>query len=41
MTRTATISIANNDASENPYDFVIQGKGVALPVAPNNLRIIL
>lgn len=26
-TRTATISIANNDADENPYDFSIQGTG--------------
>lgn len=25
--RTATISIANNDANENPYDFSIQGTG--------------
>ena len=25
--RTATISIANNDANENPYDFAIQGTG--------------
>ncbi|MHC4533051.1 MAG: FG-GAP-like repeat-containing protein [Planctomycetota bacterium] len=27
-TQTATISIANNDADENPFDFVIQGKCV-------------
>jgi hypothetical protein len=27
-TRTATISIANNDADENPYTFTIQGTGV-------------
>ena len=27
--RTATISIANNDTDENPYDFAIQGTGVA------------
>ena len=27
--RTATISIANNDSDENPYDFVIQGTGTA------------
>jgi 6-phosphogluconolactonase (cycloisomerase 2 family) len=26
--RSATISIANNDADENPYDFAIQGTGV-------------
>ncbi|MBN2200517.1 choice-of-anchor D domain-containing protein, partial [bacterium] len=28
-TRTATISIANNDSDENPYDFAIQGTGSA------------
>jgi hypothetical protein len=28
-TRTATISIPNNDANENPYTFAIQGTGVA------------
>jgi hypothetical protein len=27
-TRTATISIANDDNSENPYDFAIQGFGI-------------
>jgi hypothetical protein len=27
-TRTATVSIANDDADENPYDFSIQGHGV-------------
>ena len=26
-TKTATVSIANNDSNENPYDFVIQGVG--------------
>jgi hypothetical protein len=26
-TRTATLSIANDDANENPYDFTIQGTG--------------
>jgi hypothetical protein len=30
-TRSATISIANNDADENPYDFAIQGTGIAVP----------
>ena len=29
--RTATISIANDDADENPYDFTIQGTGTATP----------
>ena len=30
-TRTATISIANDDNDENPYTFVIQGSGAGLP----------
>jgi PKD repeat protein len=29
--RTATISIANDDADENPYNFSIQGTGTATP----------
>ncbi len=29
--RTATVSIANNDSDENPYDFAIQGTGTAAP----------
>ena len=33
-TRTATISIANNDADENPYDFAIQGSGTVINTAP-------
>ncbi|MBN2313515.1 MAG: choice-of-anchor D domain-containing protein [Sedimentisphaerales bacterium] len=28
-TKTAAISIANNDSDENPFDFVIQGTGIA------------
>lgn len=28
-TRTATIQITNNDSNENPYNFVLQGNGVA------------
>jgi len=28
--RTATVSIANDDANENPYDFALQGTGVIL-----------
>lgn len=36
-TRTAKLTIANNDANENPYDFAIQGKGVSPPGAPKNL----
>lgn len=31
-TRSATISIANDDADENPYTFAIQGEGVVPPV---------
>lgn len=30
-TRTATISIVNNDANENPYDFSILGLGTSTP----------
>ncbi len=30
-TRTATITIANNDSDENPYDFTIQGTGTVAP----------
>ena len=26
-TRTATLSVGNNDANENPYDFALQGTG--------------
>ncbi|MDY6951382.1 MAG: choice-of-anchor D domain-containing protein [Thermodesulfobacteriota bacterium] len=29
--RTATVSIANDDSDENPYDFTIQGTGAVLP----------
>jgi VCBS repeat protein/putative Ig domain-containing protein/HYR domain-containing protein/HYDIN/CFA65/VesB family protein/S-layer family protein len=29
--RTATVSIANDDSNENPYDFAIQGMGVTCP----------
>jgi hypothetical protein len=40
--RIATISIANNDSNEDPYNFVIQGNGVASPeidVRGNNMSI--
>ena len=30
-TRTATISIANNDGNENPYTFAVQGSGITGP----------
>ena len=29
--RTATVSIANDDADENPYTFTIQGTGMLVP----------
>ncbi|MEA3348992.1 MAG: sortase [Chloroflexota bacterium] len=29
--RTATVSIANNDDDENPYEFAIQGRGTTVP----------
>jgi hypothetical protein len=29
--RTATLSIANNDSNENPYNFSIQGTGIGAP----------
>jgi len=38
--RIATLTIANNDANENPYDFAIQGRGVAPPAAPTTVRIV-
>ncbi|HRI05200.1 MAG TPA: FG-GAP-like repeat-containing protein, partial [Pyrinomonadaceae bacterium] len=34
--RTATLSIANNDADENPYNFSIQGTGTAAPTVTTN-----
>ncbi|TBX70432.1 choice-of-anchor D domain-containing protein [Flavobacterium silvisoli] len=39
--RSATISIINNDSNENPYDFKIQGTGVApnMTVKGNNVAI--
>jgi len=33
-TRVASLSITNNDTNENPYDFAIQGRGVAPPAVP-------
>jgi hypothetical protein len=29
-TQTATVTIANTDSDENPYDFVIQGTGTPI-----------
>ncbi|MHC4206378.1 MAG: choice-of-anchor D domain-containing protein, partial [Planctomycetota bacterium] len=34
--RTATVSIANNDADENPYNFIIQGTGIQAPTITSN-----
>ena len=31
-TRSATLTISNNDSDENPYNFVIQGTGTTIPV---------
>ncbi|MBN1479626.1 choice-of-anchor D domain-containing protein [candidate division KSB1 bacterium] len=41
--RTAIVSITNDDADENPYDFVIQGTGTGAPemdVKGNNISIV-
>ncbi len=38
-TRVATLTIASSDADENPYNFGIQGRGVAPPAAPGNARV--
>lgn len=35
--RTASISIANNDTDENPYNFNIQGTGIGVPVITSSL----
>jgi hypothetical protein len=40
-TRVATLTIANNDADENPYDFAIQGVGTATPEQKVYLPLIL
>ena len=32
--RTATLTIANNDSNEDPYDFAIQGTGIADTTSP-------
>jgi uncharacterized repeat protein (TIGR01451 family) len=40
--RSATVSIANNDSNENPYDFAIQGTGALIPemdVTGNDISI--
>lgn len=37
-TRTATVSIANNDSNEDPYTFSIQGTGTNLAPVINNLN---
>jgi hypothetical protein len=38
--RGATLSIASDDANENPYDFAIQGLGVPPPAAPGNVHVV-
>jgi hypothetical protein len=38
-TRSATLSIANNDTDENPFEFSIRGEGVAPPAAPSNISV--
>ena len=35
-TRSATVSIANDDSNENPYNFNIQGTGMVAPAINNN-----
>ena len=37
--RTATIAFPTDDADENPYEFAVQGEGVAPPAAPTNISI--
>ena len=32
--KTATVQITNNDASENPFDFIIQGEGTGISNSP-------
>ena len=38
-TRTAALSIANDDADENPYNYSIQGTGTVANVAPTNILL--
>lgn len=38
-TRTATVSIANDDADENPYTFTIQGTGVYDPTSLSEINV--
>ncbi|WP_395066766.1 choice-of-anchor D domain-containing protein [Flavobacterium sp.] len=37
-TRNTTLTIANNDANENPYDFVIQGTGTVVASIDMNVK---
>jgi len=39
-TRVATLTIANNDANENPYDFAIQGSGTSVSTQTVYLPLI-
>lgn len=36
--RNTTLTIANTDTSENPYDFVIQGTGTVTPIVEINVK---
>ncbi|MFN8416094.1 MAG: glycosyl hydrolase family 8 [Cytophagaceae bacterium] len=36
--RSASISIPNNDSDENPYTFIVSGSGSAVPVAEINVK---
>jgi hypothetical protein len=36
--RNTTLTIANNDANENPYNFLIQGNGTLVPSVEMNVR---
>ncbi len=37
--RTASVSIANNDSNENPYNFAIQGSGSCSVTAPTGVSV--
>ncbi len=39
-TRTATLSIANNDSNENPYDFTLQGYGTSQNLSVGDIAFI-
>lgn len=39
--RTATVTISNNDSNENPYDFAIQGTGVAREIEVQGNAVVI